>query len=77
MKTLLVFRPGSQVEIGPLSDPVAGTVLQVTIRSDTSMLYEVCWWLNGRQTAWLQSHEVRPILAETAVSKIGFQKESP
>ena len=69
----VLFRPDTTVEIGPKADPVVALVLAVSIRDD-GVQYEVVWWLNGRQTAWLSECEVRA-RNDTRTVKIGFHGE--
>ena len=66
----VLFKPGTTVEIGPKSDPITADVLAVSLRG-RNVQYEVVWWLNGRQEAWLSDCEVRA-RSGTRTVKIGF-----
>lgn len=69
----VLFKPGTTVEIGPKSDPITADVVALTLR-ESSVQYEVVWWHNGRQTAWLSECEVRA-RNDTRTVKIGFHGE--
>lgn len=67
--------PGQTVEF---ADRQAGqaTVLRVEIRGAQPFFasYEVAWWVGGeRNTAWVESHEVRAVPGETLAGRcLGF-----
>ena len=73
---LEVYRPGSSVKIGPRSDTIIGTVVEVEIGCSDRVRYNVTWW-DGRthNEGWFASCEVRRHDADKM--PIGFADGQP
>lgn len=66
----------SEVEIGPLDNPILGRVVAINILSGMRIRYSVAWWKEGsRQELELDPFEVRPKLKHR--TSIGFRSNGP
>ncbi len=71
MKTLEVYMPGTQVEVGP----ILGIVAQVCIQANYCVTYEIAWWAGlERKLMWVTAAEVCVGGAEGQPCAIGFHK---
>lgn len=66
---IAVYHPGSNVRVSGLD----ATVLQVILKANLYVQYEVAWTINGdRKTAWVEEFEVE--FSETPRYIIGFKE---
>ena len=71
-KTLIVYRPGSEVDLG---QGLKGTINQAAVAARGHVRYEVVWWIgNDRKCEWLEEHEILSVPVADML-RIGFTQE--
>lgn len=71
-KLIQLLPIGSEVEIGPSTDPIKATIIGASLSgTENSIQYHASWWAGTeRKSEWLPSCEVRPKDSQT--TRIGF-----